>query len=301
MPPVLVSHPAIVVGVPCHNEAEFLERTLTSLARQHWRNFAVLISDNASTDATGEIARAFCDKDARFHYHRQPKNIGSSRNFNFIADRTSSPYLLWMGAHDLVDPAMLEHHLRLLERRPAVSVSQSAHAWVDVDDRFVERIEDGDLDYGGPDDVKRYLDSIRRNRHNIGANSVIRRAMLGDMRFTDVVGTDRILLSHLAFRGPFATSPEILYRRRTFNNRPNRYMERLTGQANAAEDWSAFAREYDRDLAGLLGERMFGTYLRLSLAVRLRYHLPVARTSLLTRVLWTLRRARKWLGILLKV
>lgn len=295
---VLAAHPILIIGVPCYNEAEFLERTLQSLTDQTWRDFAVLISDNASTDDTGRIASAFCKNDNRFRYHKQSSNIGSGRNFNFILEHTTSRYILWMGAHDLIEPAMVERHIRLLERRPEVSVSQSAHAWIDTKDRFVERVDDGDLDGGDADDPDRYLRSIGQNRNNIGANSVIRRAMLNGVRFTDVVGTDRIMLSHLAFRGPFATDPDILYKRRTFATRSgnNPYMERLTGRSNAAEDWSAFAREYDRDFAGLLGDRADSDRLRRALALRLRYHLPVERSSLLTRALWTIRRVRKWSG-----
>jgi hypothetical protein len=193
---------------------------------------------------------------------------------------------------------MVERHLHLLEARPEVSVSQSAHAWIDIHDRFVERAEDGELDGGGPDDPARYLRSIRQNANNIGANSVIRRTMLDNARFTDVVGTDRILLSHLAFRGPFATSDDILYHRRTFVERGdcNPYMERLTGRADEEEDWSAFAREYDRDFAILLGDRPDAVRLRRKLALTLRYYLPVERRSLLTQGLWTIRRLRKWSG-----
>ncbi len=294
-PAILLSHPLLVVGVPCYNEAEFLERTLQSIADQSWRDFAVLICDNASSDATGDIALEFCARNPRFHYYRQPANIGSSRNFNFVADHTASRYLLWMGAHDLIEPGMLERHIELLQSRPDVSVSQSAHAWIDTDDRFVERVEDGALDDGGENDAKRYLQSIGKNANNIAANSVIRRSMLGDRRFTDVVGTDRILLSHLAFRGPFSTFPDILYKRRTFAERleHNPYMERLTGRVDAAEDWNAFAREYDSDFAALLGDRSDATRLRRALALTLRYHLPVRRNTLITRILWTVRRIRQ--------
>lgn len=296
---ILVAHPTIVIGVPCYNEDAFLMRTLDSIARQTWQDFEVLISDNASSDATGDLARDYCDKDPRFHYHCQATNIGSAGNFNFLRDRTDSRYLLWVGAHDRLDPTMLAHHLAVLEARPEVSVSQSAHAWIDVHDRFVERVEDGDLDFGGADDVRRYLRSIGQNRHNIGANSVLRRAMLGDVRFQNVVGTDRILLSHLAYRGPFANSAKTLYFRRTFDARTeeNDYMARLVGNPNATKDWSAFAAEYDRDLAGLLGESAGSAPARRALALRLRYYLPVEQASFLTQVLWTLRRAHKWLGL----
>ena len=40
-----------------------LENCLTCLRDQTYRDIEVLISDNCSEDATGEIARRFCDAD----------------------------------------------------------------------------------------------------------------------------------------------------------------------------------------------------------------------------------------------
>ncbi|WP_446740909.1 glycosyltransferase family 2 protein [Sphingomonas sp. CFBP 13603] len=83
--------------MPCYYEAELIERTLQSLAHQAWQDFAMLISGDASTNATGEIGRVFFARDPCFHYYRQPANIDCSRNLNFVADHTASRSKLWMG------------------------------------------------------------------------------------------------------------------------------------------------------------------------------------------------------------
>lgn len=295
----LLQHRSLVVSVPCFNEERWLLRTLESLRDQTLQDFGVLITDNASTDRTENVARAFCEQDARFRYVRHPTNLGAVENFNSGRALTESPYLIWVGGHDILAPEALAHHIAVLEARPDVSVSQSAHAWIDVDDRFMYRLTDGDLDFGGPDDATRYLASIGRNSNNIGANSVIRRAMLDDAWFTEVVATDRVVLSHLAFRGRFADTPEILYFRRSFDRSAyNPYMERLTGRPDAVLDWGAMAQAYDADFTSLLGSRVGAKRLRRRLQLLLRYHLPVGLGTPLTMVLWTLRRARKWSTIL---
>ena len=297
---VIVKHPRIVVGLPCFNEGRFLERTIQSLRNQSFSDFAVLITDNASTDDTGKIARETCAQDPRFHYVRHERNLGSAENFNSARALSESPYLLWLGAHDLLAPEALEYHMAVLDSRPEVSVSQSAHEWIDIRDRPISRIADGDLDWGGPNDPERYLRSIGQNRHNIGATSAIRRVMLDDVRFTGVIGTDRVILSHLAFRGPFADSADVLYLRRSFGDRnsDNPYMKRLTGRADVHIDWWAMARAYDEDFATLLGDRADARRLRRRLQLTLRYHLPVGTGTPTTTALWTLRRARKWIAIL---
>lgn len=296
--PRIVSHDRIVICVPCFNEERWIERTLQSICEQTMSEFAVLVSDNGSTDRTADIAQRFVDSDSRLHLHRHGANIGAAANFNFVRDATASPYLLWLGAHDLLHPGFLAHHLERLDADARLSLSQSAHEWVDENDAPVERVEDLPLDRGPPNSVARYLRSVRANRHNIGINSVIRRAMLDGVQFTPVIGTDRIILSHLAYRGPFAESPQVLYFRRTFASDRGGwagYMERLTGNPSAAEDagWDAMAKAYDRDLSDMVGNGARQRAARQLLRLTLRYYLPVGRGSLTTTLLWTARRIAK--------
>ena len=47
----------VTVGVPVYNGADFLEKSLACLRDQTYRDIEVLIFDNCSEDATGEIAQ----------------------------------------------------------------------------------------------------------------------------------------------------------------------------------------------------------------------------------------------------
>ena len=294
----LANHDRIVICIPCFNEVRWLERTLQSVRNQTMADFAVLVSDNGSTDGTAEVADQFAAADPRFQVHRHAKNIGAAANFNFAREATDSPYLLWLGAHDVLHPRFLAHHLARMGADDRLSLSQSAHEWIDEQDRPVERVEDLPLDAGPPNSVARYLGSIRANRNNIGINSVIRRAMLEGIGFTPLIGTDRIILSRLAYRGPFAECPDVLYYRRTFRSDRggwSGYMERLTGHSiEASEDgWKMLAAAYDRDLRSLIGEGARQRAARWLLQLILRYYLPVDRGSLTTILLWTVRRSIK--------
>jgi glycosyltransferase involved in cell wall biosynthesis len=297
----LVTHPVITISLPCYNEGRWLAKTIKSIQDQTWAHFAVLISDNASTDDTGAIAQAAASDDPRFHYYRHESNQGSAANFNFAREATDSPLMVWIGAHDLIHPNFLEHHIEVLQGRPEVSVSESTHAWIGEDDEHIEFARDAPLAQGGANSPERYLKSIAANQNNIGINSVIRRDMLDGIGFTPVVGTDRIILSRLAFRGPFDRTDDTLYFRRAFKSRTGfeGYMERLTGKGTLQEDWSVMARDYDRDFAELLGEHRFARLYRLRLQLALRYYLPVKQGSVLTTLLWTVRRIIKHSGRLL--
>ena len=50
--------PRIVVVIPCRDDADYLDACLSALDRQTRRPDAVIVVDNASTDATADVARA---------------------------------------------------------------------------------------------------------------------------------------------------------------------------------------------------------------------------------------------------
>ena len=109
---------AITIGVPVYNEADRLDRCLELLRAQTFSDFEVLIFDNASTDATGQIAQAFCARDPRFSYVRQPVNRGAIGNFNDVLKAARSPYFIWRAADDSADLNYLEVLHGLLEADP---------------------------------------------------------------------------------------------------------------------------------------------------------------------------------------
>ena len=108
----------ITIGVPVYNGAAFLAEALENLRLQTFADFQVLIFDNASTDATAEIAARFVSEDTRFAYHRNDLNIGAVPNFHAVLQATNSPYFLWRAADDVSDLNYLEALHRLLASRP---------------------------------------------------------------------------------------------------------------------------------------------------------------------------------------
>ena len=108
----------VTVGVPVYNGAQFLEKSLTCLRDQTHRDIKVLIFDNCSDDATGDIAQRFCAADTRFRYFRQPENKGAVLNFLGVLEAARTPFFLWRAADDTSDPDYIETLLTLLLANP---------------------------------------------------------------------------------------------------------------------------------------------------------------------------------------
>ncbi len=113
----------ITIGVPVYNGAGLLEESLVCLARQTFGDFKVLIFDNASTDATGDIARAWAQRDPRFEHIRQVENVGGVANFRAALLAAQSPWFLWRADDDLSADDYLETLHRLATSSPGCKLA----------------------------------------------------------------------------------------------------------------------------------------------------------------------------------
>lgn len=74
--------PRVTVGIPVFNGEKFLPQTIDSALKQSLDDLVVIISDNASTDNSWEIALKFAKNDGRIECHRNTSNVGVFRNMD---------------------------------------------------------------------------------------------------------------------------------------------------------------------------------------------------------------------------
>lgn len=95
--------PKVSIGMPVFNGEKYICEAIDSLLAQTFRDFELIISDNASTDATQAICEEYACRDLRIRYVRQPENRGAPANFQFVLDEAVGEYFMWAAADDLWD------------------------------------------------------------------------------------------------------------------------------------------------------------------------------------------------------
>jgi glycosyltransferase involved in cell wall biosynthesis len=116
--------PPVSVGMPVYNGAKHIATALDSILSQTFGDFELIISDNASTDRTEEICRAYATRDSRIRYIRNPENLGASPNFNKVFEVSSGgKYFRWAAHDDLLTATCLEKHKEILDNGPASAVT----------------------------------------------------------------------------------------------------------------------------------------------------------------------------------
>lgn len=99
--------PFISIIVPVYNAAQTIEKCVSSLTSQSYRNIEVLLVNNASTDCSLEVCKDLAAKDSRVkvidHFE---KGVSSARNRG-IQDSTGD-YVMFVDADDWIDNNVCE-------------------------------------------------------------------------------------------------------------------------------------------------------------------------------------------------
>jgi glycosyltransferase involved in cell wall biosynthesis len=97
-----------------------LKNCVQAALSQTYSRFEVLVSDNASTDETGEVLRGFSD--ARLRVVRQPHNIGLIPNWNAALAEARGEFVVFCSDDDLLAPWILEKCVAVAAQDPKVSI-----------------------------------------------------------------------------------------------------------------------------------------------------------------------------------
>lgn len=123
--------PYVSFGLPVYNGANFLTEAVESILAQTFEDFELIISDNASTDGTDAICKAYAAKDQRIRYYRNERNMGAAWNFNRVFELSSGRYFKWANHDDLIAPDFLVKCVEVLDQDPGVVLCHSKTRIVD--------------------------------------------------------------------------------------------------------------------------------------------------------------------------
>lgn len=254
-----VSHtpvpPRLTLGLPVYNGERFLAESLDALLAQTFTDFELIISDNGSTDRTGEIARGYAALDSRIRYVHHPRNLGATFNHNFVIEQARGEFFKWVSDDDLYAPSLLQECIDALEARPEIAL---AHAWTAyINDRSkVTHRPDYPLDTDVTDPVERFRSLLYTNGGD-DIYGIIRMSVLRCVApFDSYHMSDRTFVAELALHGPFHNVPAYLYFRRDHPKRVSRAAGQIRRRCTHLDP--ARANRWRHPVVRLLGEYVLG-------------------------------------------
>src|SRR4051794_36793463 len=95
----------ISICIPNYNYERYLGRTIRSVLDQEDPDLEILVSDNASTDRSVEIASQF--DPGRVRVRINERNFGFAANLDRVASMATGDVLIMLSSDDLMRPGAL--------------------------------------------------------------------------------------------------------------------------------------------------------------------------------------------------
>ncbi|MGC5022281.1 glycosyltransferase [Micromonospora sp. DT47] len=117
--------PRLSIVVPFYNVGDYIRDCLESLARQTYQDYEVVMVDDGSQDHSGDIARAYAERDPRFRVVTQEnQGLGPARNTG--TRHSEGEFITFVDSDDLVPPYAYESMVRSLDRSGSSFVGGNA-------------------------------------------------------------------------------------------------------------------------------------------------------------------------------
>jgi hypothetical protein len=211
----------VSIGLPVYNGENYLAETLDSILAQTFTAFELIISDNASNDATEAISRKYAARDPRIRYVRNAENLGAAKNYNRAFQLARGAYFKWNGHDDPLAATFLERCVEVLDRDPGIVLCFARIRAIDAvgAERDVGALTARTLiprpQLESPEAHVRFYHTVVADHPQGAIFGLIRRSVLAQ---TALIGSyrssDLPLLGELALHGRFRQIPEALQDRR---------------------------------------------------------------------------------------
>lgn len=115
----------VSLGMPIYNGENYLDRSIESLLQQSYKNFELIISNNASTDRSLAIIEYYASLDPRIKIFNQAEQIPIGKNFEYVLNKSAGKYFMWTACDDYWGKNFIYHNLENLEKNSNLIASIS--------------------------------------------------------------------------------------------------------------------------------------------------------------------------------
>lgn len=129
------TNPLLSIGIPTYNGEAHIKEAIDSVINQLNEvdeEIEIVISDNASTDRTSEIAKQYALRYNNVKYFRNEKNTGFDRNVDILFERANGEYVWILSDDDTLRKGALTKVLTELKKYRDVSVVFVNYAECDI-------------------------------------------------------------------------------------------------------------------------------------------------------------------------
>lgn len=131
----------ISVIICAYNRAGFLPKALNSVLAQSFKDWEIIIIDDASADNTAEIVRPYLSNQ-NIKYYKNEKNLGISKSRNMGVSLAKGEYIAMLDSDDYwIDKEKLKKQLDFLKNNPDYILIGSNIKIIDEKNNFIKNTD----------------------------------------------------------------------------------------------------------------------------------------------------------------
>lgn len=114
--------PLVSVLMPAFNAERYISESIESILSQTYKDYELIVLNDASTDKTGEVAKKYAKKYPNVHYYENTENQNIAESRNILVSKARGKYIAWQDADDISVPSRLELQVAYLDSHPKVGI-----------------------------------------------------------------------------------------------------------------------------------------------------------------------------------
>lgn len=130
------------ITIPAY-KAKFLKECIDSILCQTYKDFELIIVNDASPEDLDSIVNKY--DDSRIRYYKNDKNCGAINvvdNWNKCLNYAQGEFIICMGDDDKLMPNCLEEYAKLIEKYPHLNAFHARVIRIDDDSNIIDILED---------------------------------------------------------------------------------------------------------------------------------------------------------------
>lgn len=120
------------VCIPVYNGEKTIIQSISSILSQTYKDFELVVIDNASTDATVNLIKKISDK--RLKIYENLDNLGCAGNLNECRKKATGDILFFLSADDIADKYALEKVMHAFKISSSIGIVTRPYFW--FEDKF---------------------------------------------------------------------------------------------------------------------------------------------------------------------
>ncbi|MBP5352762.1 MAG: glycosyltransferase family 2 protein [Alphaproteobacteria bacterium] len=167
----------ISIIMPLYNCEGYVRHTIRSVQQQTYKNWELIIVDDASTDNSLQVVKDFAAKDARIKVFPRAVNTGTGACRNYGLDRAEGRFVAFIDSDDLWAEEKLHRQIAFMKNHN-YALSHTAYAFMDMNGDILQQ---GKVDVDETVDRNHYMKTTQ-----VGMSSVmIDRDKIKNIRFPE--------------------------------------------------------------------------------------------------------------------